>query len=81
MYETQQPIVGRSGQFAARRPAVFTPWAQRRAAQHGRDEAAGCLSEASSGCARPGEQHREPMRSIGARQGALLLVTYLGQAR
>jgi len=61
--------------------SVFTPWAQRRAAQHGRDEAAGCPSKASSGCARPGEQHRASARSADARQGALLLVTYLGQAR
>ena len=51
-------------------PCLYlAPWAQRRAAEPGSDEAAGCLSAASSGGALTGEQHRASMRSIDARQG------------
>ena len=47
-----------------------------------RKKTAGCLSAASFRPSRlPPEPRRESMRSIGARQGALLLVTSLGQAR
>ena len=77
------PYKNRDLERAPARLPVFIPLGVAPSSGGGkRKRTAGCLSAASFRPSRlPPEPRRESMRSIGARQGALLLVTSLGQAR
>ena len=77
------PYKNRDLERAPARLPVFIPLGVAPSSGGGkRKKTAGCLSAASFRPSRlPPEPRRESMRSIGARQGALLLVTSLGQAR